>query len=285
MKLTTMEKDSIYDLMYINRKKYLFYNNKKLIENFFQLNKIELDIEFESFSEIFEYLTEHWDKKCKNEECENIRKLVALLPKRSDYHNVKRIHGIFKYCGKSCNYQSISKRQMGDKNTSHRMSKETLENMKLKNSILMKEKIKNGEFIPNVTNSWAKSRCDLKFYRDGILVEIKLRSTWDAYFQLYNKKFLYEKVVIPYKYKDVEKNYIVDFVDLENKILYEIKPNSTYNDPKNISKFESAKKWCVNNGYEYKIITDEWFKENYDESLVFGQPSEEKILRNLKQFK
>jgi hypothetical protein len=87
-----------------------------------------------------------------------------------------------------------------------------------------------------------------------------------------------------HKYKKVEKNYVVDFVDIDNKVLYEIKPESTSNSDINKTKYRYAKSWCKKNGYKYIVIKDSWFKKNYKEDLVYGQPSEEKILKNLKQF-
>ena len=89
-----------------------------------------------------------------------------------------------------------------------RMTEKTFKSMCLKNSKLMKEKIRNGEFIPNITNSWSKSKCDLYFKQNGEYISMKTRSTWEAYFQLYNKDFLYEKIVIPYIYDGILHNYI-----------------------------------------------------------------------------
>jgi hypothetical protein len=164
------------------------------------------------------------------------------------------------------------------------MTKETLESMKKKVSSKIKDKISRGEFIPNVTNSWAKSRCDVKIIRHDTEYIIKTRSSWDGYFQILNPEFLYEKIVIPYYHEKNLHNYIVDFLDPINKILFEIKPDATYNIPKNISKYKYAKKWCRKNGYKYKIINNKWFRKNYNPSLVIGQPSEDKLLRNLRQF-
>lgn len=285
MNLTISEKDSIYDFLSKNKKKFIYKKDtNKMIDC---MNNLILDygISFNSLDECFDYLTEHWDKKCKNDSCCNNRKLTSIFPNREDYTNVKTSYGIYKFCeNSSCNYKSISERQMGDNNTCHRMSDESFRSMCEKNSLIMKNKIRNGEFIPNITNSWARSRCELKFNRDGEEVIVRTRSSWDAYFQLYNKSFLYEKVVIPYKHDGIEKNYIVDFVDIENKILYEIKPKSAINNSINKSKFKYAKKWCLKNGYKYQIIKDDWFRKNYDENIVYGQPSEYKILKNLKQF-
>ena len=114
---------------------------------------------------------------------------------------------------------------------------------------------------------------------------MKTRSTWEAYFQLFNTNLIYEKVVIPYLYKDIEHNYIVDFVDYENKILYEIKPLSNKDNEIVKVKTKYGRRWCKLNGYKYVLITDKWFVENYNENLVIGQPDEVKIIKNLRQFK
>lgn len=49
----------------------------------------------------------------------------------------------------------------------------------------MKTNILNGTFTPNVTNSWAKSRC----YIDTI----PFRSSWEVLFYVLNPKLKYEK--------------------------------------------------------------------------------------------
>lgn len=287
MDLTIKQKNIIYDYLYDNRFKFLYKKTES--DRIDAINKIIFDnfnIFFYSFDQCFNYLTQHWDKKCKNPSCENNRKLISLFPNRIHYENPYRKYGIFKFCHlKECNYTSISDRQMGDKNTIHRTTPEKNKKMRKKLSEIMISKIKNGEFMPNITNSWAKSRCDINFIRDGEFIKIKTRSSWEAYFQLFNKNFIYEKIIIPYRHNKVERNYIIDFVDYENKVLYEIKPDSVRNDKRNISKFKYARKWCRENGFKFKIITDKWFHKNYKEELIYGQPSEDKIIKNLKQFK
>ena len=145
----------------------------------------------------------------------------------------------------------------------------------------MKKNIKEGRFLPNITNSWAKSRCEIQFYRNNDLIQIKTRSTWDAYFQIFNTDLIYESLIIQYKFNRIEHNYIVDFVDYNNKIIYEIKPSSNISDRKNQAKIRYAKKWCKSNGYTFVLIKDSWFKKNYDEKIVIGQPCEEKMKRNI----
>ena len=96
---------------------------------------------------------------------------------------------------------------------------------------------------------------------------------------------LYEKIRIPYFYKNNLHNYIVDFVDLNNKILYEIKPNSArFSNEKNIIKEKYANEWSLINGYNYNVISDDWFFKNYDEKILINNPDFEKMNKNLKQF-
>ena len=286
MNLTVSEKNHIYDILSLNKEKFIY--KKDISNKTYHMNLILSDfgLKFDSLKDCYEYLTLHWDKKCKNQHCKSERKSTSLFPNRVDYELVTPKYGIYKFCeSNQCNYQSISERQMGSNNTSHRMTEETFNSMCEKISKKLKDKIRKGEFVPNITNSWANSRCDLEFYRNDECVKMKTRSTWDAYFQLFNKNLLYEKVIIPYKHEGIDRNYIVDFVDFDNKILYEIKPDATYTCSKNQSKFKYAKIWSKKYGFRYKIITNKWFKKNYNEQLVYGQPSEDKILRNLKQFR
>jgi hypothetical protein len=288
MNLTIEEKNKIYDFISSIKDRFIY---KKLdIDKLSSLNRIflelEYDLKFDKIKSCFEFLTEHWDKKCKSENCLNKRKITSLFPNREDFNLVRKKYGIYKFCDDPrCNYKSISDRQLGENNTSHRMSSETFKSMCDKNSIKMKANIRDGKFIPNVTNSWAKSRCEIEFYRGNEFIKTKTRSTWEAYFQLFNVDLIYEKVIIPYKYKGVHHNYIVDFVDTENKILYEIKPLSNIDDDKVRVKIRYARKWCKLTNYKFVLITDKWFIRNYNETIVNGQPSEDKIVKNLKQFK
>lgn len=286
MNLTIELKDKIYDFLSENKIKFIYkksFSDKVKYMNIL-INSIS-DIEFSDLNDCFEYLTSHWDKKCKNIKCNNKRKLITLFPNRNDYLNLNLKYGIYKFCDNpKCNYISISERQLGKNNSSLRMSKETFKKMCLTNSLKMKKNIKDGKFIPNITNSWAKSRCNIQFIRNGELIKIKTRSSWDAYFQLFNPNILYEKLIIQYFFNKIEYNYIVDFIDNNNKVIYEIKPNSNIDSPKNKAKIKYAKKWAKNNGFIFKLISDNWFVKNYNEELIIGQPDEEKMKRNLKQF-
>jgi len=143
-----------------------------------------------------------------------------------------------KYCSEKCLNKSRSIRQMNEKNSFFKIKDMDKWRKNVSNGI--KNKIKSGEYIPKITNSWSNSMCVTKI--NGI--NIKFRSTWEAFFNKVNEKLEYEKIIIPYKYNNIEHNYIVDFVDFKNKILYEIKPKSERYKNINKIKFEYALKWC-----------------------------------------
>lgn len=128
---------------------------------------------------------------------------------------------------------------------------------KISNTI--KEKILTGQFTPCITNSWTKWKSYIKDENGNTK---KFRSNWDAAFWLLNKTCEYEKVRIKYNFNGENKIYIVDFCDVLNKKLYEIKPDSLKNNQKNIVKKQSAINWCNDNGYEYISVGDDWFKNN-----------------------
>lgn len=193
--MTNEEKDKIYDFLssflikrqILNMKGEERLNlklDKILIENDYILELPKITLE-----NVKNYLTSHWDKKCGIKECNNNKKSIGLLPRR----NTK---DIYPFCSKKCASFYFSNIQKGDNNTSHKMTEETRKKSYKKQSISMKKKIKDGLFVPPISNSWAKE-----------------------------------------------------------------------------------------NSYNYVIITDEWFKNNYDEKLVLNQSCTEKLIRNLKQFK
>ena len=159
-------------------------------------------------------------------------------------------------CGeKQCYYNSIKY---------YEISKEQKE----KQSLTLKEKIKNGTFSPNATNSWTHSR---KFEMDGI----KFRSSWEFLFYIIMCKIKkqdleYEKIRIPYfnsKYNK-ERIYIVDFSD--NDFLYEIKPNCLENDDTNQEKIKAAIEYCNKNNKKFKIINENFFKKYYNKVQILN---------------
>lgn len=132
------------------------------------------------------------------------------------------------------------------------------EEVKIKQSEDLKRKIENGEWTPNTTNSWCKSRVSTKDNKNHF------RSTWEAVFYVYMKyenniNLTFENIRIPYlDYNNKKRVYLVDFEDKNNKILYEVKPNSSLEKDINsaLLKEKSAIKWCEENGYKFIYITE-----------------------------
>jgi len=191
----------------------------------------------------------------------------------------KRNGGYNKYCSEECLFKSRSIYQKNN-NSVYKIKDKKAWTKKLSNT--MKEKIRKGEFVPNITNSWANSKCVCEINNK----QIKFRSSWEAFFNIVNPYLLYEKVIIPYKYKNEEHNYIVDFVDNNQKKLYEIKPDSEKDKKRNQAKRKFALNWCKQNEYSYITIGDEWFRSNFKKykHLLIGQIDSENLLKKLRQF-
>ncbi len=164
-------------------------------------------------------------------------------------------------CSNKCFFAHRSLIQQGENNTSHRMTKETKQSMKDKLSDIMKGKIQRGEWTPCVTNSWANSRVRIQIDN----CEYKFRSTWETFFWLLHQQCEYEKLRVAYEEDGKKKIYIVDFIDVYNKKVFEVKPLSETSNKRNLLKYESIKKWCDEKGYEFKYINELFLFENiYD---------------------
>ena len=141
--------------------------------------------------------------------------------------------------------------------------------IKEKQATKLKNKISSGEFTPCIINSLTKKDISSPLYPD-----YKFRSSWELVFWFYNKDTIpyenYEKLRIPYTFNGVNHNYIVDFIDYVNNKVYEIKPESMCSREMNQIKFKTLKEWCLTNGYECVIISDNEIKNillnltNYD---------------------
>jgi hypothetical protein len=201
--------------------------------------------------------------------------LCAICGKEAKYFTFKEGYNLT--CSKECDYKQRSQRQTGENNTYFRWcnDKNKLKNAHIKQSLKIKEKIKDGSFTPCATNSWANSRCLLEIDN----CELKFRSTWEAMFWLLGK-LPYEKIRIPYiNEKNINSIYIVDFHDEINKKLYEIKPSKNRTNKRNILKEKAAIKWCEENNYNYEVITEKWLKTQ--KSSIINLTKNEKILKAL----
>jgi len=130
------------------------------------------------------------------------------------------------------------------------------EKYKNQKSKMMKEKILNGDFTPNIHNS--KTHWQVEYNGK------KYRSSWEAVFHFLNPDCEYEKIRISYFYKGENKIYILDFVDNLNKKLFEIKPKEQLTNGKVKAKEKSAIEWCKKNGFVFQNISQNYFIENID---------------------
>lgn len=271
------QKEYIYELIYNNRFSILSNKNK---ENRFKdfLNKNNIFFDFEvTIRNVVKFL-KNINDKCLIDVCLNKREFIGIR-KGTD----RTEYGFKKFCSNECYRKNLSNRQMGDKNTCHKMTEETFKSMCDKNSKIMKEKIKVGEFKPNISNSWHKGKCYLILNNE----KKSYRSSWEAFFHLCNEKLKYEDTRIEYVFNGEKNNYIIDFTDYENKILYEIKPKTSINLERNKKKRHYAKKWCKKNNYRFIYITEDWLLLNMDSNLyrLENQPDAEEIKRKLKRYK
>jgi hypothetical protein len=148
-----------------------------------------------------------------------------------------------------------------------------------KQSETMKRKILNGEFTPCITNSWTRWKA---FINIDVNEKKHFRSNWDAAFWLINKDNVdYESLRIPYKIDNKQKIYIVDFFDKTNKIAYEIKPQSLKNKAANIVKENALIEHCLKNNIIYKLVSDDWFRDNIHLIDFSKQPQ---LLKSFKKF-
>lgn len=130
-------------------------------------------------------------------------------------------------------------------------------------STIMSDKILKGEFTPNVKNS--KSRWDTQVIDNNGNIK-KFRSSWEACVWLSNPTWEYEKVRIPYKLDGKSKVYIVDFVDEESKILYEVKPLAFMRQFS--AKLAAAQGYCEHNEYKFVVLSEQNIMEHIDTNKI-----------------
>jgi len=168
--------------------------------------------------------------------------------------------GWYKTCSYECERNLASKRQQGDNNTSHRMTEETKSGMKRKMSMIMKNKISNGSFTPCITNY--KSQRPIRCIIDGN--EIFVRSLWELIYMLKHPEFEYEKIRIQY-YDSVENKdrvYITDFFDANTNTIIEIRPKKYQH------LLVDKKKAVLRDGYNYKIVDEDYFNKQKTPEMV-----------------
>lgn len=146
-------------------------------------------------------------------------------------------------------------------------------------SDLMKQKILDGEFTPNIHNSrthWQAEYSGKKY-----------RSSWEALFASLQffagfEELEYEKIRIPYTDKNgKDRVYIVDFVGEDSekqKYIIEVKPS--IHRKNSLEKEMEAIRWGNRNGYKFIIVDEDyisslWYAINLDN---FDDNTQKKIL-------
>lgn len=102
-------------------------------------------------------------------------------------------------------------------------------------------------------------------------------------FYYFNKEYQYEKLRVPYFDTTTNKKriYIVDFVNFEEKVAVEIKPLECIKE-KEICKLKSLYKWCKENDFTMKILTNKQIKElskNITDLSEFDESTKIKIVK------
>jgi len=114
----------------------------------------------------------------------------------------------------------------------------------------IKENILSGKWTPK------NNRCRSKRVLSEI-TGLKYRSNWELIFHELHPTYGYEKIRIRYTHPEgASKIYITDFIDYDNKVIYEIKPSTELDNNIVLAKAAAAKQWCIANNYTYKIITE-----------------------------
>lgn len=232
--------------------------NERILHNIKKLGGFDLPNNIDTEYKLLLYLDDNGGI-CNYRSCDNNKKK-------------KRNWVLNEFCSKECASKKFSDDQKAN-NTCKRMSEKSKNRMRLKLSESIKKRIKDGSFKPAVTNSWCHSKINL-IINDK---KIEVRSSWEAIFYLTNPSLSYENIIIPYydSKKKKNRNYIVDFCDFDNRILYEIKPvNQTTNCK---DKEFAALEWCKTNKYSFVYIDEDWMVKNYDRKILFNQPDAEKI--------
>jgi len=134
------------------------------------------------------------------------------------------------------------------------------EAINLKSSISQIKNILEGSFDPQKNyNHYKKNTCYL-FDREYIF-----RSSWEVIFFLSNPSLKYETLRIKYLKNNGKGGvYIPDFIDEENKIIYELKPRRNFIKQQN--KMDGAIKWCFEEGYKFIWINEDNLVHYIDEN-------------------
>jgi len=124
-----------------------------------------------------------------------------------------------------------------------------------------KKMVLNGNHHPysNCETGWFQS---IKF-NDRFYYQSSYEKRFLEFCELSDKIKALQKLPFVISYKDEngrKRNYYADFL-VNQKIVIEIKPKSMLNYNHNKEKIKAGKKYCQNNGYEYKLLMEEELKD------------------------
>ena len=152
----------------------------------------------------------------------------------------------------------------------------------------IKKKIKAGVFTPNIVNSFTRKAFSSVEYPD-----LKFRSSWEVVFWFLNRERIpysnYERLRVPYIGSDgKEHNYLVDFLCECDKVVYEVKPKTLKDTRDNKLKRHAIESWCLQNGYEYVTIDEQYLIDLYNKGETFLFLDEErrkKLIKDIQRWK
>lgn len=126
----------------------------------------------------------------------------------------------------------------------------------------IKERIKKTSYTPPNNRNTYKG--------DYVVDDIKMRSSWEVIFYLYNK---FHGVDISYEvtriyYGKHNKVYVIDFTT--SNTLYEVKPSNLLKNEVVKEKIEYAVKYASENGLVYKIITENELSRMLHDDKVYN---------------
>jgi very-short-patch-repair endonuclease len=149
--------------------------------------------------------------------------------------------------------KKISESKIGDRNPM--FGTVYSEEEREQKSECMKELIADGKFTPNIHNS--------NTHMTTVYKGQKYRSSWEAAFVHINEGCDYETLRIKYELDGKTKVYIVDFINHDTKMVYEIKPKIHQTRIKEKIKETALLNWCLTNGYCYSVIDEDWIYDNW----------------------
>lgn len=171
-------------------------------------------------------------------------------------------------------YGKETAKSVGIKNSVHMRAymqsdegKQTRKAVSKKLSLIMRNKIMNGEFTPNITNSWTHWDAYIDLNNGSIK---KFRSSWEAIFWLSNSHLSYETIRIPYiNSSGVTKVYIADFYDSQTNTIYELKPKCNWLSSN--QKMQQIIKYCLEKSIKFIWINEDNLLNYIDSSTIITE--------------